>query len=241
MRHSIKNLALAAAYTFVLSTTLMVIITVFSMAARGDAISNLRRTAAHVYNATGSIVRGKSGATYILTNWHVCTLSDNASNVLEAKFDNGTSISGMIVANDASVDLCAARVYKRLPALELSKDTQEVREFYTRGYPGGVLYEGHGVIQRKMEWDYEIAIRIIKKCPKGSKIKFWEDGAPRSCLLHWSSVVTTLYGRPGSSGSPVLDNEGNLVGVISSHEYPDYPFAAGMVPTENLRLFLEKL
>jgi hypothetical protein len=161
---------------------------------------------------------------------------------LTAAFEDGSEVEGIIVSNDVSVDLCAAEINSKIPALTITK-YDEAKNLITRGYPGGLLYEGHGYARGKIEWDYEIDIDLLGDtvCPKNSKVRFYLSGKIRSCTVHWTSILTNLYSRPGSSGSPILDDAGYLAGVMSSHDSNFNDFSGGMVPTDQVRAFLDKL
>lgn len=245
MRNGIKNLLMAMLYAFVLSATLLAMILLVSAVSRADdvVVQKLRVTTVRVNGGSGSIVKGKSGKKYILTNWHVCTMPSLTGTFLHADFDDSSTVGGEIVANDSKVDLCAARltVYNP-PALTISP-SDGAKNLYTRGYPNGVIYEGHGTAKTKIEWSYRVPIEYLSsgQCPENSQAEYYQNGEISACILHWISTLTTLYSRPGSSGSPVLDGEGRLVGVMSSQDPNHNDFAGGMVSTEDLRAFLDKL
>lgn len=191
--------------------------------------------------SSGSVVQGKSGRHYILTNWHVCWLSSSDDMTLIGDLTSGQQILGTIVLKDISADLCAARIHDDTPALVLAKD-QTVRDIMTFGYPDGVLTQSHGFIKERFQWNYEIPIELIRKCPENTSINYYHDGAIKSCTVHWTNVRTNLYSRGGSSGSPILDDSGFLVSVMTSQGgRNEGEYSGGIVPPELVKAFLDRL
>lgn len=204
--------------------------------------ADLRASTVKLNGGTGAVVYGKSGKKYILTNWHICVLSNYHVTELEAKFEDGQKVSGHIVYTSLDSDLCAAllRDSADLPALSLARSVKNV-EVASRGYPAGVLTESHGILKGKVAWSYEVYPDVVGPCPKASTITYDLRGNVKSCTVRWVSTLTNLYSKPGSSGSPVVDDSGFLVGVISSEGGGEGVFAGGMVPFEDVKAFMDKL
>jgi len=244
MKKIVKDAILSVLFVLLFSLSLFAFVVVASYfitkTAHADVTQNLRACTVRVEKATGSIVFGKSGQRYILTNWHVCQLFRAKQKSLEAVYDDDTTVFGPIVVSDSSVDLCAAKITDQVPALQMTPHNR-VKDVVTRGYPGGLVNESHGYTKERIVWSYELAVELIGTCPENSKVNYYQNGKVRSCTFTWTNILTNLYSRPGSSGSPVLDNEGFLAGVISSHDSNLSDFAGGMVPTEDVRAFLDKL
>ena len=240
-----KNVLLTVFYCFIvcsmLLSAMLVVTYATSKVANADAIENLRISTVRVNGATGAIVQAKSGKKYLVTNWHVCAFVGGNSTSLTGIFDSGREVVGPIKLKDPESDLCAAQLNQpNLSALTLSK-YDESKDLVTRGYPGGHVKESHGYSRGKIEWECEVDIELIGTCPGDSKVRYYHNGQVRSCVLHWTSVLTNLFSRPGSSGSPVVDNDGHLVGIMSSHDSSYNDYSGGMVSTEQLRAFLDKL
>lgn len=211
-----------------------------SQADTSKAMQALRQTAVRIEGVgctgSGSIVEGKSGKHYLLTNQHVCNCAQQLGK-LYGTFDSGEVVSGKVVKHSWESDLCAARVEDTRPALKVGSQLLPFTEVNTRGYPGGRLAESHGTVKGNTEWDLDFDISEIGQCPASSEQGRGMNGALSVCRLHYVSTLTNLYGRPGSSGSAVVNDDGKLVGVISSW-HPGNDYDAGQVPFEDVRRFL---
>lgn len=232
---------------FIFAIALILILDVFLLTgAHADnlkAMTELRSTALMVNGAqcsgSGAIVEARSGGHYLLTNSHVC-LCANHLGYVNATFDSGELVHAKIVKQDWSSDLCAARVEKTRPALKLGSQLLPMMEVYTRGYPGGRLTESHGAVKGDVLWDWDVEIETIGSCPVGSRVIRGFNGTLRGCSMTFTSTISSLYSRPGASGSAVVNDDGQLVGVLSSW-HPGDDYDAGQVPFSQLRKFLEAL
>lgn len=197
----------------------------------------LRSTAPHLNVGSGSIVKGPSNRLYILTNSHVC-LAGDYNRGMKGSFPDGTTVYGPIVKQDISVDLCAIRLYVKRPALSIAPKFDKEETVYTRGYPMGVISESEGSIVGTEEWSYIFPTEAIGSCP-GDPIG--SRRAPEMCNVHFRSYITTLYSEPGSSGSPIVNAQGELVGVMSSALRNGDKRAGGTVRYSDLVKFMKGL
>lgn len=202
------------------------------------ASEKLRASTVHIFNGTGFIAEGKSGSKYLVTNWHVCK-SARWSNVLRGSLESGELVSGSITSENPRYDLCAARVYGKYPALVPAESIRVAEQIRTRGYPAMVLTESVGVYIGPQKWTYTYEIGDVGECFKGSKKVYDFQSKIEGCSITYSDGLTNLYSRPGSSGSPVVNQRGELVGVLSS--WNANIDAGGMVNLEHLREFLGAL
>lgn len=202
-------------------------------------LDNLRSTAVRIENGSGSVVEGASGRRYILSNYHVC-LGAAWKGTLTAFHPTGETITGRIVKRAPAVDLCAARLKGHMPALKLGRQAAPMQEVWTRGYPAGILSETHGRLATGTTWRFFFPIEEVGECPDEYRKEYGYDGRLSGCVATFSSTLSSLYSRPGSSGSPVVDRDGDLVGVISSFD-PRGNFNAGLVPFDDLKSFMEGL
>lgn len=193
----------------------------------------------HLPYATGFIATGHSGKHYIITNWHVCN-QDVKNGVLSGNMQDGTPIEGRLVKMSINSDLCAAIVYTPTPTVTLGKEYLPNTTVYTKGYPESKLHSSAGQTKGLLFWQYLFPIEEFKdeKCPEELKPGNDIPSGHRGCIGSFVSRITTLYGRPGSSGSPVLDKSGHLIGVVSNVE-GDYE--TGLVTYYDLRAFLSAL
>lgn len=218
--------------------TLALILLLIPSLSQADAVSKLRETTVHIAIGSGSIVEGPSGRVYMLSNWHVCN-SGSWAGKMRANFEGGELVEGKIVKKDAISDLCATRILKKRPALRVATTLVPRQQLYTRGYPYGVLSETTGQYTGKNTWTYTYPIDVVGECPPGSRKLRDGMGHIVGCNIDYLDNLTNMYSRPGSSGSPVVDINGDLVGVISS--WDEKHDAGGMVPIEALQEFMKDL
>lgn len=203
-----------------------------------DAYKRLSQSAVHISNGSGFIVRAPSGAKYLISNWHVCS-SATVHKRLHANYQDGTSVEGPVVKLDPHVDLCAARVSKFHLGLTPAPKLDPKEQVYTRGYPYGILSQTTGQYLGVSEWGYTYSIEEVGECFKGS-IKAYDHADRLSgCHITYRVNLTNLYSRPGSSGSPVVNGAGDLVGVMSS--WDSVKDEGGMVPLDQIKEFLGDL
>jgi S1-C subfamily serine protease len=161
----------------------------------------------------------------VLTNWHVCEpmIVNQAPATVEGA-------PATVVRYDAAVDLCLLDAKAAAPYMPPVAQHVAVGEaVFTRGYPRGEYKESAGRF-RGVE-----VMRVRQRpfngtCPPGEF----------RIYIHWCARtyhvgVTTLYAAGGSSGSPVFNIDGAVVGVVQvemAHK------RAGMVPLDNVRRFL---
>lgn len=223
-----KHLVCTLAFALITSTCL----------ANSLALIALRDSAVHIPMGSGFLFKAKSGKHYLMTNWHVCDASSWHGKI-HANFPSGEPVDGPIIKSSPTTDLCAALVHTTHEGLGLAKKLYKNQEVYTRGFPERVLNESAGIFVEKLEWKYLFPIEDVGSCAEGFKPV--RDGANKltGCEVTYHDNVTTLYSRPGSSGSPVVNDAGELVGVLSSwHADID---AGGMVSLESLAKFTKDL
>lgn len=190
-------------------------------------------------SGSGSVIEGASGKHYILTNAHVCNCSRYRGEI-NGVYDGGKLIVGKEIKRDWAVDLCVAQIQKQPKSIKLAPSILPLMTLHTRGYPGGSVVESSGRAMGESEWTYDQDIADIGECPKGSQRMVTLQGNLGACRFTFTSSRTNLYGRPGSSGSAVVNNEGYLVGVISSW-MPGEDYDAGVVPYDQVAGFLKGL
>lgn len=199
----------------------------------------LRATTVHIAVGSGFVLEAPSKRKYLVTNWHVCNVG-SWQGTMRGNFEDGRLIQGHITKNDPTVDLCASKVHRDLVGLKLSPlPLQRKEQVFTRGYPYGVLSQHAGVFTGANFWNYFFPIEEVGKCFKGSTEE--RDGSDRvvGCRARYHSNLTNLYSRPGSSGSPVVNTAGDLVGVMSSWDSDSD--SGGMVRYEDVKEFIKDL
>lgn len=150
----------------------------------------------------------------ILTNDHVCALyKDRVAHVLIHSQGN-VHITAPILASSVEADLCFIPLPKSLLAtftpLHLKIFTFPFSRILIMGYPmSGPLTPSFGHILIRAIVD--VAVPETKGCPK-----IVEGFFGKYCIQSEELELTNCYTFPGNSGSPAVDMDGNLVGVLNS-------------------------
>lgn len=203
----------------------------------GEPYTELRQTAVRLPLGSGSIVQAKSGHKYVITNWHVC-LASQVDGVVSATFPEGTTLISRVKAYDSEADICILDfLAQKSPALVLGKSPALHDTIYSRGFPLGILTESVGTLGPSITYDYTISLESVGECPKSTRKLYAPNGILYGCEKRFYNNITTLYAQPGSSGSPVVDSHGEIVGIVQSY-HPGQ--GGGIVPYSFLRRFLEK-
>lgn len=203
-------------------------------------------TSSGTSGATGFVVEGRSGKKYILTNTHVCDISEN--NILVVVQDN---------------EIYQAEVYKRYkyndlcvlqPHNELGKPATIARDYllsetvWVIGHP---LLEPKSLTTGELSGDIMLTIPIKMNIGKkdcdgptyefkdlsGSLYSFF--GVNTACFRHLHAKTGTAVILPGNSGSPVVDIFGHVVAVaFAANESGTRGY---FVPLEDIKDFLKEL
>jgi S1-C subfamily serine protease len=234
---------LLGAYLFYLFFCLLFLASAFYVTlafASPMAHQKLSETTLRLNVGSASLVTAPSGKAYILTNWHVC-LEENWKGQILGRFDNGRAVSGRISKESPLLDLCAALIEGNYPSLTIAKQASFNEKIVTRGYPLGIVTESEGIIGTETTWEHSIEIERVGECPEGfTAERSLANNRIEACTVHWTSYLTSLYSRPGSSGSPVVNAAGDLLGVVSSW-HPARRFEAGVVPLSSVQKFFRGL
>lgn len=151
-------------------------------------------TVAHGPAATGFVVQGKSGKKYIMTNEHVCSIPTG----LVAVSYFGPRPTQVVVKNDTS-DLCLMTVDPSLVPLKIAEAIDLKKGVHVIGFPGVP-----GLITPKYVFGFIGATEDVVM-----------PSAPGSITLRViKSYIADILIIPGNSGSPVLDDQGQVTGVV---------------------------
>jgi S1-C subfamily serine protease len=161
---------------------------------------------------------------YVLTNWHV--ISGYQTAVIFLKPTGGTdpskseALAARVIAQDKTADLALLKIIKApvgLVAVKLGdiSTVQVAEDIHIIGHPHGLFWSyTTGVVSQlrdAYEWSYS-------------------DGSKHSAkVLQMQTAI-----NPGNSGGPVLDDNGNILGLVAMSEEGqnlDYAIAVDEIKT----------
>jgi len=211
----------------------------------------------HVGNGgggTGFAVNTKSGKQVIVTNAHVCEISP-FNPVFIVYHREGTSLRkkklfpAMQLSRDTKHDLCILSVPKDLniSSLKLASDFYIDESVHIVGYPiAPLLSASSGYIRgfHSLNMRYDLPLLLctderhsIKTVPiKQKNGKIIETDV---CFVKNKFLFTDAIGDSGQSGSPALNKDGEIIGVMSAVLGIARPFSL-LVPLSDLQDFLSK-
>jgi S1-C subfamily serine protease len=184
---------------------------------------------------TGFLVTNSKGKKYIATNFHVCDPLSNQT--MQAQLKGKQPLLVKIIRYDREHDLCLLDAIEG-PSVSISPSPiRDFESLFVVGHP--LLHEqtpsqgrlvGESVVNVGMSTDPD------GTCPKGTTPfrTFFAVGCVTPMLLAQTSLL--IY--PGNSGSPVVNFEGQLVGVINSAD--NYTAAGSFIPVRFLTKLLEQ-
>jgi len=192
---------------------------------------------------SGAHVIAPSGKVYIITNAHVCNLSKDANIFITDNF--GRTIPRRILEISNFTDLC---LVESLPnyqgALKLGSDVRSGQIIAAVGHPilmPTTMSRGEIIGVKEVDVFDHIMDVFDKndKCdlPKNRIIQIDTFFGPiTACFVHVKANLTTSVVLPGSSGSPMVDFYGNLVGVIFAGNQANWGLA---ITLADINLFLK--
>lgn len=154
---------------------------------------------------TGAVI---DPAGYVLTNWHV--ISGYQVAVIFLKPTSGTEIAeqnaygAKLIAQDPAADLALLKIVKAPATLNPIKlgdisTVQVAEDIHIIGHPHGLF------------WSYSTG--VISQVRDNYKWTY-SDGSKHSAkVLQMQTAI-----NPGSSGGPVLDDNGNILGLVAMTE-----------------------
>jgi S1-C subfamily serine protease len=201
---------------------------------------------------TGFVTLAKSGRRVIVTNAHVCEIN-NILPVFVVYRRHGDSLRkplkspAVVIKKDDKHDLCIVSVPLDLDArpLELADKAYVDTRIYIVGYPiVALLSASDGYIRgyHLIDDQYPLALELCKGKKYYTKTVpiEQENGMvvkETRCFFRAKFMFTDALGDHGQSGSPGLNGDGEVVGVMSMIDGDFRPFAF-LVPLSNLKEFL---
>lgn len=170
-----------------------------------------------VGSCSGVQVRAPSGVDYILTAGH-CTVLKDSKDQIEAITEGGAHIKRRIIMEDDKSDLLLLEGIPGLEGIHMADRiwaTEHVRTFTHGGGLDQYKTEGELIMGQQIQ----IPVPEEKEC-KMAKYKMvgMEDifGAEKICVMDVWEILATARIIPGSSGGMMVDDAGQLAGIVSA-------------------------
>lgn len=199
----------------------------------------LHNTAAHVLiGGSGSVIQSPfNSKKYLLTNWHVCNIAPPGARLISEP-EAGEPIVGKVVYKNPKFDLCLIEVDQRRFAIPVGHTLNLGQRLFSHSWPKGKFISTEGLLQAEDIAMLDIAGSLRgEKCPTGFETRNNVLGYMVGCFYPYPTGMTTLYAAPGSSGSAVVNESGELVGVIQSSTGGGDD--AGIIMISRIREFLK--
>jgi len=190
--------------------------------------------------ATGFEVRTESGHLYTITNAHVCRMPGAENGFLNAhRADEERAYSIRILEISNDTDLCILEAIPQARGLRLAPNVNPENEFHIYGHPllKRLTLASGWIMGREPIW--LLAERSVEACV-GARFKVESIqtfiGSFQVCVESIDSIHTTAIIYPGNSGSPAVDDNGNVLGVVfagDSRTNEGY-----LIPLDVLKAFL---
>jgi S1-C subfamily serine protease len=227
LKDSIIGLAAKATFIFALTTIAVFLIHIFGSAPEippsqsipHEVFSKLEPSVLKITDfdersgGTGFLVKNENGHTFLVTNAHVC--KEPGMQMRISRDGDKISYVSKALEIDRLHDLC---IMEAVPGEDLEIAEEEAGQYttaYTLGHP--LLFPNtptQGLVLT--EEDMEIAGHPNSRGDCAEDERKVEDLFAVYCLRVMHLRRTTIPTYPGSSGSPVVNSSGKLIGVINS-------------------------
>jgi len=178
-------------------------------------------TVQKVYFATGFSFKTTDVVSFVLTNKHVCNMGPNANYTLTLQ--SGGKVQAVFVRSDPFADVCLLKANAIIPPLSLAKRnaTQGDRVLSIGGPDGAYPLIVEGFISGY----YNMHMRN-------------DDDDDSDFEVHFRAQVMSAPVYHGSSGSPVFDVNGEVIGIVFAVR-GEKEHIAFIVPISEVRRFLD--
>jgi S1-C subfamily serine protease len=193
---------------------------------------------------TGFLVKAPSGRPYVLTNGHVCSLKDESGRVY-VRDAEGTVYYSLLIEVSKEHDLCLINTPIEGGGFTLAKNSVDGQRMYVLGHPQlepQTLTKGNlaGVMPVTIATGFNVKVEecsgpgfeLIDPGPLGQIF-----GIENVCLRTLEANPMTAVILPGNSGSPVIDQVGNIIGVVFAGN--EAGTRGYIVPLSYVKKFLE--
>jgi len=210
-----------------------------SSMAQAETLSRFKK---HVYRmftteravGTGFAIKSPKGKTYLITNWHVCYETTTNFMFAVKRGDTKHATKATIISMSPQKDLCLLQFEG--DGLKMAETSVLGSRVISIGHPHVCEQPQISVGNLKTRLTINLNFRQNRaSCPAGFR-REWTN--PFYCIGDIEVIDTDLKIAPGSSGSPVINMKGEVVGVINSITDNTY---GSMIPIDHVRAFMDKL
>jgi S1-C subfamily serine protease len=154
---------------------------------------------------TGAIVDARG---YVITNWHVVNGYRGALVFLKPSgnpgLENAEAFGAKVIYQDSTIDLALLRMIeppKSLPALQMGEigQVQIAEDIHVIGHPHGNY------------WSYSSG--VVSQIRDGYTWTYSDGSKHEAKVLQLQTAI-----NPGNSGGPVMDDSGNILGLVAMSE-----------------------
>lgn len=230
----------------------------------GSKVYMIKNSKAERSGGTGFAVKSPSGASYILTNDHVCGVSKDKQTV-EVVSEDGSSMRRRILAHDGNSDLCLIEGLPGIEGLRVARSGPALGDsLWAVGHPRLMpTHVSHG--EMTGEEDVQIMMGPISVLdPDGKDVQippesggilaeqctlpknkiqtidieaFFATLKVKICIVEVKGAyITSAIVHPGNSGSPVVNFWGNVEGVVFASDGTNW---GRMVSLDDIKEFLK--
>jgi S1-C subfamily serine protease len=211
-----KAMLIRSAFAAVIAASVFGLVTIGRSPSQGQ---RLARSVVRVLNfegtggGTGWVTRSASGRRVIVTNDHVCEVAKDG--MVRIQDDSGTSSIKEVLTTSFDHDLCLIEGIEA-PALTVAKTgPNRFDDLTVVGHPLlGPLTMSKGQFTGISILPIGGFVEEGQECPHGTETVQSLFGTVCIHLMELGTTTAQIY--PGNSGSPVINTDGEVIGVMNS-------------------------
>lgn len=191
---------------------------------------------------TAFYVKAPSGKTYVMTNNHICVYAEKNKLILHSY--SGKQYPVKVIKTDEAKDLCIIETDSK-QGLYLASSSSLYQKYHLFGNPKlyrWVHEEGEFFDATNVQLVHHVITDESPACDKSYMRKQEIDllfFKMNVCMTVHPSMLSNIKAFPGNSGSPVLNEQGEIVGVLfAGDNTTQYGF---IIPLSTVKEFLKGL